>query len=206
MDAPSTTFRPAKPSLEEGKVSARYLDQAAEGFFGFMLGPRSEEILAKAFTEPEHDLSYQNVTFAERDNRVVGMVSGYTGEQHHSFSNRTLQRATGRYNLRFQIVSLVFAPFLRIIDTVMEGEFYLQAIAVDQEMRGEGIGSDLMDWIEQRAIDSGSSRLVLDVSADNHGARRFYERRGMSVESQWPKRVAIPKLRLLRIKKDLSSL
>ena len=49
----------------------------------------------------------------------------------------------------------------------------------------------------------GSTRLSLDVSAKNEGARRFYERRGMTVESQWPKRLAIPVLKFYRMTKGL---
>jgi len=41
------------------------------------------------------------------------------------------------------------------------------------------------------------------VFAKNEKARRFYERRGMSVESRWPKRLAIPGLKLLRMTKEL---
>ena len=67
MDRPATTIRAAQPTYEEGLAFARYLDQAAEGFFRFMLGRRAELILARAFTQPDHDLSYQHVTFAERD-------------------------------------------------------------------------------------------------------------------------------------------
>jgi len=100
-------------------------------------------------------------------------------------------------------VSILCAPLLRIIDTIADGDFYLQAIAVDKELRGEGVGSALMDLIEDRAVASGSVRLALDVSAKNEGARRLYERRGMTVESQWPKRVVIPGLRFFRMTKSL---
>jgi len=79
----STTLRAADPTLEKGRVFARYLNEAAEGFFRFMLGRRFVDILAKAFMQPDHDLSYQNVTFAERNKLIVGMASGYTAEQHH---------------------------------------------------------------------------------------------------------------------------
>lgn len=61
---------------------ARYLDQAAEGFFRFLLGREVAEILATAFAQPGHDLSYQYVTFAEREDRIVGLVSGFTAEEH----------------------------------------------------------------------------------------------------------------------------
>ena len=203
MHPHSTILRAAKPTLGEGRVFARYLDQAAEGFFRFILGRRSVDILAKAFTQSDHDLSYQNVTFAERNKVIVGMASGYTADQHRCSSDRPLKGAAGRFNLRMMVVSILFAPLLQIIDTIADDDFYLQAIAVDKELRGEGVGTALMDLIEERAVDSGSVRFVLDVSAKNESACRLYEQRGMSVESKWPKRLVIPGLRLFRMTKEL---
>jgi len=202
MDRHPITLRAAKPSLDEGLVFARYLDEAAEGFFRFMLGRDAGEIIARAFVEPGHDLSYENVTFAERDNVIVGMVSGYTAEQHRRSSRQPLKQAAGRYHLRMKIVLILFAPLMRIIDSIADSDFYLQAIAVDKELRGDGVGSVLMDSLEERARASGSTRLALDVSAKNVRARRFYERRGMTVESQWPKRLPIPGLRFYRMTKN----
>jgi len=189
--------------MEDGLAFARYLDEAAEGFFRFMLGRRAGPILAKAFLQPDHDLSYQNVALAERYNVIVGMVSGYTAEQHRRSSRRPLKDAAGPRNLRMRGVLIVFAPLMRIIDYVADGAFYLQAIAVDKELRGQRVGSVLMDAFEQQARASGSTRLALDVSAKNEGARRFYERRGMTIESQWPKRLPLPGLRFYRMTKAL---
>ena len=203
MNQHDIAFRAARPTLEEGQEFARYLDTAAEGFFRLWLGGRSVEILATVYLQPDHDLSVQNVTFAERDGIVVGMVSGFTAEQHRRSSIQPLRQAAGRWNAQFLIVSVLFAPFLRIIDTIEDGDFYLQAIAVGEKGRGAGVGSALMKLIEDRAIATCAARLVLDVSAENRGARRFYERRGFSVESQWPKRWAIPKFKLLRMTKVL---
>ena len=170
----------------------------------FMLGRRAGDIIATAFAQPDHDLSYQNVTFAERDNVIVGMVSGFTAERHRRSSRfKPVKRAAGRRNLRMRIVLILFAPLMRIIESTADGDFYIQAIAVDKELRGDGVGSVLMDSFEERARASGSTRLSLDVSAKNEGARRFYERRGMNVESQWPQRLAIPGLKFYRMTKGL---
>ena len=203
MPKPSIKFRAANPIFDEGRVYARYLDQAAEGFFRFMLGRRSVDIIATGFTQPGHDLSYQNVTFAEREKIIVGMVSGYTAEQHRRSSDRPLKQAAGRFNLRMMVVSTLFAPLFRIIDTIADSDFYIQAMAVDKELRGEGVGSALMDFVENHARAYGSTRLSLDVSAGNKGARKLYEHRGMTVESQWPKRLAIPGVKFFRMVKAL---
>ncbi|MBW2173484.1 MAG: GNAT family N-acetyltransferase [Deltaproteobacteria bacterium] len=203
MDQDSITLRAAKPTMDEGLAFARYLDEAAEGFFRFMLGRHAQDIIATAFLQPDHDLSYQNVTFAEHEDAVVGMVSGYTAKQHRASSRRPLKEAAGKRNLRMRIVLILFAPLMRIIDSIADEDFYLQAIAVDKELRGVGLGSILMDYLEERAFSSGSTRLALDVSAKNQGARRFYERRAMAVESQWPKRLPIRALKFYRMTKAL---
>lgn len=203
LNQQETVLRAAIPTSEEGREFARYLDTAAEGFFRLWLGGLAEEIVAEVFLHPDHDLSYQNVIFAERDQVIVGMVSGYTAEQHRRSSIQPLQQAAGTWNVRFYVVSFLFAPFLRIIDTIDDEDFYLQAIAVDKEVRGAGVGRVLMKLIEEQAMAAKSVRLVLDVSAENTGARKFYERRGFSVDSRWPKRWDIPKFKLLRMAKVL---
>ena len=147
MDRDSIVLRPAKPTLDEGLTFARYLDEAAEGFFRFMIGRRVEHVIATAFLQPYHDLSHQNVTFAEHKGTIVGMVSGYTARQHRASSRRPLKEAAGRGNLRMRIVSVLFAPLKRIIDTAYDGDFYVQAIAVSKEQQGGGVGSSLMDFI-----------------------------------------------------------
>ncbi len=203
MDRQSIVLRAANPTFDEGLAFARYADEVAEGFFRSMLGRRAEHILATAFAQPDHDLSYQNVTFAERDNVIVGMYAAYTAEQHRRSSRKPLKQAAGRRNIRMRIVMILFAPVMRITDSIPDGNFYLQFIGVDKVLRGEGVGSILMDSFEKRARASGSTRLSLDVSAKNEGARRFYERRGMKVESQWPKRLPIPGLKFYRMTRGL---
>jgi ribosomal protein S18 acetylase RimI-like enzyme len=196
-------LRPAEPAIEEGQAFAGYLDQAAEGFFGFWLGGRADSILAQAYLQPGHDLSYEGVTFAERDGALVGMALGYTAEQHRLSSTEPLEQAAGRWHPRMSTVSFVLAPLFKILHTMADGDFYLQAIAVDPAERGTGVGSALMDFAEENAIASGAARLVLDVSVANATARRLYERRGMTIESTWPRRFRLPKVTLLRMVKSL---
>jgi len=131
------------------------------------------------------------------------MALGFTAEQNRRLSDQPLVEAAGNSALRMQAVKMLCTPMLRILQTIADGDFYLLAIAIDKELRGEGVGSALMDSVEERARASGSTRLSLDVSAKNEGARRLYERRGMKVESRWPKRMAIPGLSFYRLTKAI---
>ena len=194
MGSNAILLRSAKPDENEGLCFARYMDQAAEGFFRFLLGRRAEAIMASAFLEPQHSLSYQYVTFAERSGELVGMTSAYTGAQLRDFSELALVRAAGNSPLRLKCMRVLLAPIFRILNTVADEDFYLQGIAVEPSLRGEGIGSILMDDIEQRASACGSKSLCLDVAAKNAGARRLYARRGMIELSKWPDVGILPPL------------
>jgi ribosomal protein S18 acetylase RimI-like enzyme len=186
-------LRAAEPTFEEGLAFARYLDEAAEGFMRFMLGRRAPHIVAGAYLHPDNDCSFENVAFAEHDRSIVGMVAGFTAAEHRRFSDLPLKQAAGFPALRMRTVRLLCAPMLRFLTRIPDDSFYLLAMAVEEELRGRGVGSLLLDAVEERARKGGSSRLCLDVAAKNEGARRLYERRGMSITARWPKlRVAPP--------------
>lgn len=55
---------------------------------------------------------------------------------------------------------------------------YLGLLGVGQSFRGRGVGSFLMDRLEEMARQSGAKRVTLMVSDFNTGARAFYRRRG----------------------------
>lgn len=198
----SILLRQAKPEFAEGLQFARYLDQAAEGFFGVMLGPESESIIATSFIDSGHSLSHENVIFAEVENKIVGMSSTFTEEQNRTFSDEPLQRAAKRNAIRLKLMRTLFAPIWRILETIPEGDFYVQGIATEPKLRGAGLGSLLKSDIENRAKASGSKRLSLDVSAKNEGAKRFYRRLGMFESSSWPSSRFLPTL-FIRMAKQL---
>jgi ribosomal protein S18 acetylase RimI-like enzyme len=200
----SIALHPAQPTLEEGVAYARYLNVAADGFFGLMLGRKMPEIIAEAFLEPGHDLSHQYVTFAERDGSIVGMASGFTAEQHRRATDEPLTRAAGKLRaVRMGVVAALGRRVLRFIDAVPDGDFYLEAVAVDNDQRGRGVGSTLIDHMEKSASAQGCQRIVLDVAAANDGARRLYESRGMSVEAESPRMMLAPGMTALRMVKAL---
>ncbi|MGA7689190.1 MAG: hypothetical protein WCA29_08160 [Jiangellales bacterium] len=75
-------IRQAKATVEDGRVYAGFADQAADGLVRWMLGPRFVDVIARGFVSPGHDQSFEYAAFAEDDKGVVGMVSGFSAEQH----------------------------------------------------------------------------------------------------------------------------
>ena len=199
MDKRLIAIRTANPTYDEGLSCGHYLNEAAEGFFRFMLGRKFPQIIAKAYIQPNHSYSFQNVSFAEYDSRIVGMALGFTSEHYRRFSDQPINEAAGFHYFRMKTVKILFAPMLRIIESISDGDFYLLSMAIDKDFRGKGLGTALMDSIRERARASGSDRISLDVSAKNELARQIYEKWGMTIKSQWPKSLYIPALKFYRM-------
>jgi ribosomal-protein-alanine N-acetyltransferase len=76
-------------------------------------------------------------------------------------------------------VAHVSAGLAGLLILCMTGSFvgYIQTVLVHPDRRGEGIGSRLMEFAEQRILRE-SPNIFMCVSSFNHGARRLYQRLG----------------------------
>lgn len=196
-------LQPASPTLEEGLTFARLADQAFGGGYQLMLGRRAHDFIARAYLQLGHDLSYRYTTFAIRHGTILGMVAGYTGEEHFLFTKEPLQDAAGWRRHRMNALSWAGRRTKAFIDSIPEDDFYIRALAVDPEYRGQGVGALLLDHIEAAARAAGSSRLSLDVEGGNTRAQALYRRFGMTVTDELPRLLGIPRTDILRMSKDL---
>ena len=201
MDDLTVFIRPARPDLQEGRAFALYTDEITEGGFRIMLGRRYEEILAHAFLERGHGMSYEYTWFAELGGEIVGMVSGYVEGETHESEDDALMVAPG-CRLRRRLGAAVLRLRWRMMGYPVPGEFYVEFLIVDAALRGRGVGGILMDAMESRARELDVDRITLDVAAKNAAGRRFYERRGMTPVPDWP-RSRLGRRVVLRMTKEL---
>ena len=203
MTSEPVTVRPAVATIDEGLLFARYLNVAADGAFRALLGRDCDRVIGEAYLSPGHDLSYETAVFAQQSGHIVGMASGYTSQQHEQSSDEPLRRAAGFRMVRMAAFSILGRGMKTFIKTVPDGDYYLLAVAVDDQYRGCGIGSILLDYSEETARAAGCTRIVLDVAENNAGARQLYERRGMNVEATSPSILLVPNTRAHRMVKPL---
>jgi ribosomal protein S18 acetylase RimI-like enzyme len=203
MKSESVTLRPAVATIDDGLLFARYLNMAADGAFRALLGKGYDRVIGEAYLSPGHDLSYETAVFAERSGRIAGMASGYTSQQHEQSSDEPLRRSAGFRMVRMTAFSVLGRGMKRFIKTVPDGDYYLQAVAVDDQHRGSGIGSTLLDYSEETGRSAGCARIVLDAAGKHTGVRHLYERRGMKVEAMSPSILHIPNTRAFRMIKPL---
>ena len=195
-------IRKAKSDLNEGLLFAQLFDEASEGFFKSMLGPRTYEIIAETFLKSNNEYSFKNVSMIEYKNKIVGMVSGYTYAEKKEFQKNSLYCFSGGARGRITMFSLVGKVLSRLLGPRGKEDYYLQSIAVSSKMRGKGLGQRLMKHTKELAIKKGCKTLSLDVSSKNKKAINSYKKFGMKISSFWPSILNLPPV-FTRMKMDL---
>ena len=71
------------------------------------------------------------------------------------------------------------------VSTRKEGKLHwLTALAVHPSYQGQGIGSELLNWVKDYVIRSGETTVALDVELENKKALSIYEKNGFLVSLQ----------------------
>jgi Acetyltransferases len=65
-----------------------------------------------------------------------------------------------------------------------KNDYYLSNVAVDPQFRGQGIGTYILKNAVKTAEEKGCRRVLLDVTFNNKGAKKLYERFGFKVYSK----------------------
>ena len=161
---------------------AELLYETDRDIFNFFYGKKanSAQILEKLVRLGENNLGHEHIYVATQDEQVIGILLYFEGNDHHKmgeikflFKNLNLIDA-----IRFLLIDL---KDKLILSDLKKCDFYLAGLAVDEEIRGEGVGSIILDQAIKIAQQRGCRRVVLDVALDNPGARRLYERTGFKV-------------------------
>ena len=65
-----------------------------------------------------------------------------------------------------------------------DDEAYIEQIGTSPGHQGKGVGSVLLKWATEFAIENGCRRLTLDVMSENTAAIRLYERKGFVIQNE----------------------
>jgi len=136
------------------------------------------QILKKLIRLGENNWGHEHINVITKDERIMGILLYSVG--HHKlgdlkvlFKNLNLTDA-----LRFMLIDL---KDKLILSDLRKSDFYLAALAVDEKVRGEGIGGTILNHAINMARQRGCKRVVLDVALDNPRARKLYERIGFKI-------------------------
>jgi ribosomal protein S18 acetylase RimI-like enzyme len=162
------------------KKVAELIYETDRDIFNFFYGTKANtsQILEKLVRVGENNWGNEHINVITQDELVIGILL-YSLGQHKMgelkvlFKNLKLMDA-----LRFLLIDLKDSL---ILSDLKKGDFYLAGLAVDEKVRGEGVGGILLEQAINMARQRGCKRVVLDVALDNPGAKRLYERTGFKV-------------------------
>jgi ribosomal protein S18 acetylase RimI-like enzyme len=160
---------------------AELLYEKDHTIFNFLYGNKSKSanILEKLIVLGENNLGHENIYVVTKNELVIGVLLYSTGN--HSklgdlkfhFKNLNIVDA-----LKFLLIELKDSL---ILSHLKKCDFYMAGIAVNEEFRGQGVGSLILNSGINVAQKMGCKRVVLDVALDNLGAKRLYEKLGFEV-------------------------
>lgn len=170
---------------DSGKVAA-IIYEADVDTFNFFFGNKSKasEKIAKLVNAGDNDLGYQQtyvVTTGEKE--ILGVMVYSTGGKEDKI--RQLKVLFKNLNVVDSFKFIMIEILDNIFLSDLEGDdFYFAIIAVDEDSRGKGIGSFIIEEGIKLAREKGCKRVVLDVDMENEGALRFYKRLGFKKFNQ----------------------
>jgi ribosomal protein S18 acetylase RimI-like enzyme len=160
---------------------AELLYETDHDIFNFFYKNKSNtaDILEKLIILGENNYGHEHFYVVTQDGSVIGILMFFVGHHH----------TLGELEFNFRHLSFVNAVKFLLIDLkdilvlshLKKCDFYLAGVAVDEEFRGQGVGSLILDEGIKVARSRGCKRAVLDVSIDNPGAKRLYEKTGFKV-------------------------
>ncbi|MGA2676453.1 MAG: GNAT family N-acetyltransferase [Methanobacterium sp.] len=153
------------------------------GVFRSLLGKDEDEAtqnIKRLVKAGSNSLGHENIHVAINGD-VIGILVSFSGKE-----TSLLKDFKAYYKI------LNFTQFLKYIfkgiainelltTSVGRNDYYLSNIAADTAFRGQGIGSYILENAIKLAEDAKCRRLILDVTMDNEGALRLYERFGFKV-------------------------
>lgn len=100
------------------------------------------------------------------DDSIVGMLKTYSADTHHRF--------------HFKSIRLIIVDILDhfVLSDINDGDLYLAEIAIDEAMRGQGMGRKVIYDTIEYAKSKNYRRVILDADFRNESAKALYEQLG----------------------------
>ena len=171
------TVRPAE--LEDGADDLLYL--SAQRYYDAYAGSErtARRILRRVHAKPGHPASASLCRVAVADGRIVGVVVGFPAGDGEALAQRFLTLTAPRIPpwrwprlLRHLRAAAGMSP------TPALGSWYVDALAVAEGVRRQGVARALLADAEAIARETGATGVSLDTGLENAPARRLYEAGG----------------------------
>ncbi|MCP1624661.1 GNAT family N-acetyltransferase [Pseudomonas nitroreducens] len=178
------TFRRARPADVDAAVPLIYSSGPDAFDYAFARPGRNsaEDFLRYAFLQGGGQFGWRQHWVGEQDGQVVAAGTVFGGEVNLSYMLAATRQIFGYFGLGSAGVIRRGLQLEKIICPPPRKTLYLAHLGVTPTLRGEGLGSQLIDHFLQIGRSSGLPMAALDVSTANPKAQALYERLGFCVQ------------------------
>lgn len=151
--------------------------------FLFGKNPKAIDQIVQLIRHENNAFSYKHIhVYLDRDS-IKGLILSYSPT---SIDKKRENKVYSEVFSTLQLLILWLKSILLnpILNKKEIDGIYIQNISVSAAARGEGIGSKLLNQLENLAKQQNVNTLWLDVALDNAHAKRLYERMGFETVSK----------------------
>jgi len=188
----NVTFRPSRPDDAEALVPLTYSSGPAAFSYVFSHRTRiaAQEFLYRTLQQPAGEFGYGCHVTGELDGEIVAAGASFGADAALPYFFAALRQIVGHYGIGQSIgVSRRGLQVEAMIKPPKDGEHAILHLGVAPEMRGRGIGEQLVHHLLGIGREAGRTTAVLDVSVENPRAQALYERLGFVVTKEYPSRL-----------------
>lgn len=162
-----------KATIADAPFIATYLLLAMEDIVYQYIGQKdynkAREFLEYFIERESNQYSYQNCFVAEEAGEVIAAVNLYDGAQLKMLREPIVQ-----------FIRMQFGNDSRFEDETQEGEYYIDTLGVNENQRGKGVGSQILQFLIDEYVIKNKQTLGLLVDEDNPSARKLYLKLGFT--------------------------
>lgn len=176
-------IRNVRPQDELNTIA--HLVYETDPIMSFLFGknPKAIKQIVELIQQDDNAFSYQHIHVYLDGDSIKGLILSY---RRSSIDKKRENQVYSEVFSAFELLTLwLKSIILKPIQHKKEIDgIYIQNISVSAAARGEGIGSKLLNALENVAKQQNINALWLDVAIDNTNAKRLYERMGFETVSK----------------------
>ena len=180
-------IRPAKPEDVQAAVPLIY--SSGPPTFDYVFAHKSKgsacDFLAMAFLDGRGEFGFQHHVVVEKNGRVLAIGTAFSGQEMPGFTVNNARQIIKYYGLiaGFKIMRQGL-QVEKVVQPPKGKLHYIAHLGVVPELRSQGIGTHLIEWLMEEGRQKGRTVTGLDVSVDNPQAQALYERLGFVVKEE----------------------
>lgn len=182
----SIEFSAAPPDAAD--IAAPLIYSSGIEMFDYMFdrgGRTALEYLKMAYADGAGFFGHRNHVVAHEKAEILGIGAFYSGNEYQRLSLGSTWQVVRYYPVKEHFGMLRdFLHVGRWMKAPPRRMDYVANLGVSEAARGRGVGTALLEYQKQRAIEKGRSLYALDVADNNPRAQALYERLGFQFKGE----------------------